>query len=92
MFIRREIDNGMFKGLLKKETNETKILSIRENGLIIEKSKTETVQKLKATFKGIVHCLKVRRDFLINEIVYKKKLDDKKAPQIFDKKKITYKL
>jgi len=68
MFIRREIDNGMFKGLLKKETSETKILSIRENGLIIEKSKTETVQKLEATFKGIVHCLKARRDFLINEI------------------------
>jgi late competence protein required for DNA uptake (superfamily II DNA/RNA helicase) len=41
MFIRREIDNGMFKGLLKKETSETKILSIKENGLIIEKSKTE---------------------------------------------------
>ena len=68
MFIRREIDNGMFKGLLKKETSETKILTIRENGLIIEKSKTETVQKLEATFKGIVHCLKARRDFLINEI------------------------
>ena len=68
MFIRREIDTAMFKGLLKKETSETKILSIRENGLIIEKSKTETVQKLEATFKGIVHCLKARRDFLINEI------------------------
>ena len=68
MFIRREIDNGMFKGLLKKEYSETKILTIRENGLIIEKSKTETVQKLEATFKGIVHCLKARRDFLINEI------------------------
>lgn len=68
MFIRREIDNGMFKGLLKKETSETKILSIKENGLIIEKSKTETVQKLEAIFKGIVHCLKARRDFLINEI------------------------
>ena len=68
MFIRREIDNGMFKGLLKKESSETKILSIRENGLIIEKSKTETVQKLEATFKGIVHCLKARRDYLINEI------------------------
>ena len=40
MFIRREIDTAMFKGLLKKETSETKILSIRENGLIIEKSKT----------------------------------------------------
>ena len=92
MFIRREIDNGMFKSLLKKETSETKILSIRENGLIIENSKTETVQKLESTFKGIVHCLKVRRDFLINEITYKKKLDDKKDPQIFDKKKITYKL
>ena len=68
MLIRREIDNGMFKGLLKKETTETKILSIRENGLIIEKSKTETVQNLETTFKGIVHCLKARRDFLINEI------------------------
>ena len=68
MFIRREIDTAMFKGLLKKETSETKILSIRENGLIIEKSKTETVQKLEAIFKGIVHCLKARRDFLINEI------------------------
>jgi len=68
MFIRREIDTAMFKGLLKKETSETKILAIRENGLIIEKSKTETVQKLEATFKGIVHCLKARRDFLINEI------------------------
>ena len=68
MLIRREIDNGMFKGLLKKETSETKILAIRENGLIIEKSKTETVQKLEDTFKGIVHCLKARRDFLINEI------------------------
>ena len=68
MFMRREIDTAMFKGLLKKETSETKILSIRENGLIIEKSKTETVQKLEATFKGIVHCLKARRDFLINEI------------------------
>ena len=68
MLIRREIDNGMFKGLLKKETSETKILAIRENGLIIEKAKTETVQKLEATFKGIIHCLKARRDFLINEI------------------------
>jgi len=68
MYIRREIDNGMFKGLLKKETSETKILAIRENGLIIEKSKTETVQKLESIFKGIVHCLKARRDFLINEI------------------------
>ena len=68
MIIRREIDNGMFKGLLKKETSETKILSIRENGLIIEKAKTETVQKLEATFKGIIHCLKARRVFLINEI------------------------
>jgi hypothetical protein len=68
MYIRREIDNGMFKGLLKKETSETKILAIRENGLIIEKSKTDTVQKLESIFKGIVHCLKARRDFLINEI------------------------
>ena len=68
MYIRREIDNGMLKGLLKKETSETKILTIRENGLIIEKSKTETVQKLEDIFKGIVHCLKDRRDFLINEI------------------------
>ena len=68
MFIRREIDNGMLKGLLKKETCETKILAIRENGLIIEKSKTETVQKLESIFKGIIHCLKARRDFLINEI------------------------
>jgi len=81
MFIRREIDNGIFKGLLKKETSETKILAIRENGLIIEKSKTETVQKLEATFKGIVHCLKARRDFLINEINQKfneqnQKIDD----------------
>ena len=81
MFIRREIDTAMFKGLLKKETSETKILSIRENGLIIEKSKTETVQKLEAIFKGIVHCLKARRDFLINEINQKfneqrQKIDD----------------
>ena len=38
MFIGREIDIDMSKGLLKKETNETKILAIRENGLIIEKS------------------------------------------------------
>ena len=68
MYIRREIDNGMFKGLLKKENSETKILTIRENGLIIEKSKTETVQNLESIFKGIVHCLKARRDFLINEI------------------------
>ena len=68
MFIRREIDNAMLKGLLKKETSEANILSIRENGLIIEKSKTETVQKIETTFKGIVHCLKARRDFLINEI------------------------
>ena len=68
MFIRREIDNGMSKGLLKKEATETKILSIRENGLIIEKSKTETVQKLEATFKGIIHCLKARKELLINEI------------------------
>ena len=76
MYIRREIDNGMFKGLLKKEATETNILSIRENGLIIEKSKTETVQKLESTFKGIVHCLKARRDFLINEI--NKKFDEQR--------------
>ena len=68
MFIRREIDKGMSTVLLKKETSESKILSIRENGLIIEKSKTETVQKIENSFKGLVHCLKARRDFLINEI------------------------
>ena len=68
MFVRREIDKAMFKGLLKKELSETNILSIRENGLIIEKAKTETVQKLETTFKGIVHCLKARRDTLIKEI------------------------
>lgn len=81
MFIRREIDNGMFKGLLKKEFSETNILSIRENGLIIEKSKTETVQKIEATFKGISRALKERKDFLINEINTKfneqrKKIED----------------
>ncbi len=68
MLIRREIDKYMSKGVLKKEESEAKILSIRENGLIIEKSKTETVQNLETTFKGIVHCLKSRRDYLINEI------------------------
>ena len=71
MFIGREIDIDMSKGLLKKETNETKILTIRENDLIIEKSKTEPVQKLEDTFKSKVHCLKARRYFLINEINHK---------------------
>lgn len=81
MFIRREIDNGMFKGLLKKDFSETKILAIRENGLIIEKSKTETVQKIEGTFKGINHALKERKNFLISEINQKfneqrKKIED----------------
>ena len=35
MFIRREIDSAMFKGLLKKETSESKILFERERLVLL---------------------------------------------------------
>ena len=81
MYIRRAIDNAMEKGHLKKEFSEGKILTIHENELILEKSRTETVQNIEEKFKNIVRTLYQRRDYLINEInlkfeIQKQKIDD----------------
>ena len=43
-------------------------MKIKENGLIMEKEKAETVKKIEAIFKGITDTLKNRKEFLINEI------------------------
>ena len=68
MYIRKSIDNQLVKGILKKEFSEEKLLKIKENGLIMEKEKAETVKKIEAIFKGITDTLKNRKEFLINEI------------------------
>jgi hypothetical protein len=68
MYIRKSIDNQLVKGVLKKEFSEEKLLKIKENGLIMEKEKAETVKKIEAIFKGITDTLKNRKEFLINEI------------------------
>ena len=84
MYLRKAIDQEMFKGLLKKEFTETLILEIRENNLIMEKSKAETVKKIEEAFKGITQTLKQRRADIINDIIdkfniEKKKIDDAEA-------------
>ena len=68
MYIRKSIDNQLVKGILKKEFSEEKLLKIKENGLIMEKEKAETVKKIEAIFKGITDTLRNRKEFLINEI------------------------
>ena len=68
MYIRKSIDNQLVKGILKKEFSEEKLLKIKENGLIMEKEKAETVKKIEAIFKGIIDTLRNRKEFLINEI------------------------
>ena len=68
MYIRKSIDNQLVKGVLKKEFSEEKLLKIKENSLIMEKEKAETVKKIEAIFKGITDTLKNRKEFLINEI------------------------
>jgi hypothetical protein len=68
MYIRKSIDNQLVKGVLKKEFSEEKLLKIKENGLIMEKEKAETVKKIEAIFKGITDTLRNRKEFLINEI------------------------
>ena len=68
MYIRKSIDNQLVKGVLKKEFSEEKLLKIKENGLIMEKEKAETVKKIEAIFKGITDTLRNRKEFIINEI------------------------
>ena len=68
MYIRKSIDNQLVKGVLKKEFSEEKLLKIKENSLIMEKEKAETVKKIEAIFKGITDTLRNRKEFLINEI------------------------
>lgn len=81
MYIRRAIDNAMQKGLLKKEFTESKVLSIRENGLIVEKTRTDTVREIEEKFKKIAKTLKERRDFLINEINIKFEMQKQKIDE-----------
>lgn len=71
MYIRKEIDNEMIKGILKKEYCETHILEIREYSLQMEKYKAETVKKIEELFKGLITALKNRKSQLINEILEK---------------------
>lgn len=71
MYIRNEIDNQMFKGILKKEYCETHVLEIREYCLQMEKYKAETVKKIEDLFKGLITALKQRKSQLINEILEK---------------------
>ena len=78
MYLRKAIDQEMFKGLLKKEFTETRILEIRENNLIMEKSKAETVKKIEEAFKGITQTLKQRKADIINDIIDKFNIDKKK--------------
>ena len=69
LYLRREIDKVIFKGLLKKEVCESQILEIHEQNLLMEKAKAETVRKLEMVFKEIIKTLKQRKATLINEIV-----------------------
>lgn len=71
MYIRKEIDKTIFKGLLKKEFSETHILEIRENSLLMEKYKAETMKKIEDVFNGLIKTLRDRKNELINEILDK---------------------
>ena len=68
IYIRKSIDNQLVKGILKKEFSEEKLLKIKENGLIMEKEKAETVKKKQKQFLKELHTLKNRKEFLIKEI------------------------
>jgi len=76
MYIRKSIDSQLVKGILKKEFSEEKLLQIKENSLVMEKEKAETVKKIEAIFKGIIDTLRNRKEFLINEI--NNKFDDER--------------
>ena len=78
MYLRKEIDREMFKGLLKKEFSETHILEIREHNLLMEKAKAETVQEIEQVFKGIIQTLKQRKSEIINEIIERFNIEKEK--------------
>ena len=79
MYLRKAIDEQIFRGVFKKEFCETKILKIKENRLLMEKAKAETIQKIEEVFKGIIQTLILRKNYIIEEIL--KKFD-------FEKEKI----
>ena len=71
MYLRKAIDEQIFRGVFKKEFCETKMLKIKENRLLMEKAKAETIQKIEECFRGIIQALIARKNVLIQEILQK---------------------
>lgn len=78
LYLRREIDKTIFKGQLKKEFSESKVLEVHERNLLLEKTKADTVKKLEMIFKEIINTLKQRKCNLINEIIDKFNVEKEK--------------
>ena len=78
MYLRKAIDEQIFRGVFKKEFCETKMLKIKENRLLMEKAKAETIQKIEECFRGIIQALIARKNVLIQEILQKFDIEKQK--------------
>lgn len=78
MYLRKAIDEQIFRGVFKKEYCETKLLKIKENRLLMEKAKAETIQKIEECFRGIIQALIARKNVLIQEILQKFDIEKQK--------------
>ncbi len=78
MYLRKAIDEQIFRGVFKKEYCETKLLKIKENRLLMEKAKSETIQTIEECFKGIIQTLIIRKNYIIQEILEKFDIEKQK--------------
>ena len=78
MYLRKAIDEQIFRGVFKKEFCETKMLKIKENRLLMEKAKAETIQQIEECFRGIIQALIARKNVLIQEILQKFDIEKQK--------------
>lgn len=94
--IREQMLHVMNRRILDKDFTENKILRIRENKLLMEKYREDTVKKIEEIFKGMTRQLKIRKILMMEKVNDKFMEELKKIEQAevywTDKQKVSEKI